>query len=356
MGGWINWFTDQDRNPAFDLPDVEKDIPYIGALGRRAGAMALVPERLRPRADRRGQRSLAPELRQPPQRRAIFRLYRQQSGRADQPARRRRLLLRPGKNALPRTGGVFYIRGGYYNLNYPNRPPSSRTRTTPTKMASRRRKSPRSDVRSPATTIIRAIPTASSPKPWLRASSTRSPPTRTSGSTAPSSSPTTNPTASTTTSRREILSYGPDGLPLARGVRIPLAHLALCARPRGVARRGRPQCGDRDDQRALRPAGSFEPAGRRGGACAGNSPKFNAFAPPGFEQKYLGPRDAEIANDREPAVRLRQGAAHRRAAAAAGLLRDDPGRRHQLVSALRRQRAAQRSGSRRKTCARGSRT
>ena len=53
MGGWINWFTDQDRNPAFDLPDVTKDIPYIGALGRRAGAMALVSERLRPRADRR---------------------------------------------------------------------------------------------------------------------------------------------------------------------------------------------------------------------------------------------------------------------------------------------------------------
>ena len=33
MGGWINWFTDQDRNPAFDFPDVTKDIPYIGALG-----------------------------------------------------------------------------------------------------------------------------------------------------------------------------------------------------------------------------------------------------------------------------------------------------------------------------------
>jgi phospholipase C len=25
--------------------------------------------------------------------------------------------------------------------------------------------------------------------------------------------------------------------------------------------------------------------------AAGDSPKFNAFAPPGFEQKYLGPRD-----------------------------------------------------------------
>ena len=33
MGGWINWFTDQDRNPAFDLPDVTKDIPFISALG-----------------------------------------------------------------------------------------------------------------------------------------------------------------------------------------------------------------------------------------------------------------------------------------------------------------------------------
>jgi phospholipase C len=27
--------------------------------------------------------------------------------------------------------------------------------------------------------------------------------------------------------------------------------------------------------------------------AAGDSPKFNAFGPPGFEQKYLGPRDTE---------------------------------------------------------------
>ena len=36
MGGWINWFTDQDRNPAFDLPDVTKDIA-IGTGGGGGG-------------------------------------------------------------------------------------------------------------------------------------------------------------------------------------------------------------------------------------------------------------------------------------------------------------------------------
>ena len=39
------------------------------------------------------------------------------------------------KNVLPHAGGVFYIRGGYYNLKYPASLPSSRIRTTPTKAA-----------------------------------------------------------------------------------------------------------------------------------------------------------------------------------------------------------------------------
>ena len=33
MGGWIDWFTAQDRNPEFDLADVKKDIPAIAAAG-----------------------------------------------------------------------------------------------------------------------------------------------------------------------------------------------------------------------------------------------------------------------------------------------------------------------------------
>ena len=35
MGGWINLFTQWDRNPGFDLADVQKDIPAIAARGDR---------------------------------------------------------------------------------------------------------------------------------------------------------------------------------------------------------------------------------------------------------------------------------------------------------------------------------
>ena len=64
---------------------------------RRAGPVALVPERLRSGADGRRRPGLAPELRQPPQRPAIFRLSRQQSGGGKQSARRGRLLRRHGE-------------------------------------------------------------------------------------------------------------------------------------------------------------------------------------------------------------------------------------------------------------------
>ena len=45
----------------------------------------------------------------------------------------------------------------------------------------------------------------------------------------------TNPTAFMITSRREILSYGPDGLPLARGIRIPLLLISPYARVHAVS-------------------------------------------------------------------------------------------------------------------------
>ena len=60
----------------------------------------------------------------------------------------------------------------------------------------------------------------------------------------------------------EILSYGPDGLPLARGIRIPLLLISPYARVHArFPRRGRPQRSDRNDQRAVWSASFIEPAG-----------------------------------------------------------------------------------------------
>jgi len=91
-----------------------------------------------------------------------------------------------------------------------------------------------------------------------------------------------------------ILSYGPDGLPLARGARVPLLLLSPWARSHAVSHVegdhnavirtleavfGRPPLASLPDEaQAL---------------AAGNSPAFNRFGPPGFEQRFLGPRDMD---------------------------------------------------------------
>lgn len=89
-----------------------------------------------------------------------------------------------------------------------------------------------------------------------------------------------------------ILSYGPDSLPLSRGIRIPLIVISPYARAHTASHVegdhnaviqtinaifGLPALASLPDEAAA--------------LTAGNSAKFNAFAPAGFQQKYLGPRD-----------------------------------------------------------------
>ncbi|MFZ0206602.1 MAG: alkaline phosphatase family protein, partial [Roseiarcus sp.] len=89
-----------------------------------------------------------------------------------------------------------------------------------------------------------------------------------------------------------ILSYGPDRLPLARGVRVPLLLISPFARAHAVSHAegdhnavietinaifGMPPLSQLPDEaEALK---------------AGDSAAFNKFGPGGFHQKYLGPRD-----------------------------------------------------------------
>ena len=91
-----------------------------------------------------------------------------------------------------------------------------------------------------------------------------------------------------------ILAYGPDGLPLARGIRVPLILISPYARTHAVSHAEGdhnavietleaifdlpPLASLPEEQQALR---------------EGNSAAFNRLGPPGFEQKYLGPRDLE---------------------------------------------------------------
>jgi phospholipase C len=89
-----------------------------------------------------------------------------------------------------------------------------------------------------------------------------------------------------------ILSYGPDGLPLSRGIRIPLILISPYARTHSVSHVE----GDHNavietinDIFGLPPLASLPDEAQS--LVAGNSTEFNKFGPSGFEQKYLGPRD-----------------------------------------------------------------
>ncbi|MEH1769934.1 MAG: alkaline phosphatase family protein [Nostoc sp.] len=89
-----------------------------------------------------------------------------------------------------------------------------------------------------------------------------------------------------------ILSYGPDGLPLSRGVRVPLILISPYARTHAVSHV------EGDHNSVIEtintifglPALASLPDEAQA-LAAGNSPEFNKFGPPGFHQKYLGPRD-----------------------------------------------------------------
>lgn len=93
-----------------------------------------------------------------------------------------------------------------------------------------------------------------------------------------------------------ILSYGPDGLPLSRGIRVPLLLISPYARAHVVSHAE----GDHnavietiEDVFGL-PALASLPE-EKDALAKGDSPAFNRFGPPGFHQTHLGPRDINSA-------------------------------------------------------------
>jgi phospholipase C len=89
-----------------------------------------------------------------------------------------------------------------------------------------------------------------------------------------------------------ILSYGPDRLPLARGIRVPLLLISPYARAHSVS------SAEGDHNAVIETINAIfgrTPLARLPNEAqalsAGDSPAFNQFGPAGFHQKYLGPRD-----------------------------------------------------------------
>jgi phospholipase C len=89
-----------------------------------------------------------------------------------------------------------------------------------------------------------------------------------------------------------ILAYGPDGLPLSRGVRVPLILISPYARTHAVSHIEGDHNAVIETINAVfsLPALASLPDESQA-LAAGDAPAFNRFGPAGFHQKWLGPRD-----------------------------------------------------------------
>jgi phospholipase C len=198
------------------------------------------------------------------------------------------------KNVLPRSGGVFYIRGGYYNLNYPKQSAVVQNPNYPNK----------NGLSETELAAIKTVKSGDDDHPSYSDSQlSESMAARVIDAIAANQDVWEHSAIVITYDESDglydhvpprILSYGPDGLPIARGIRIPLLLISPYARVHAVSHAEGDHNAVFETINALfgLPALSSLPDEKEA-LAAGDSPKFNAFGPPGFEQKYLGPRDEE---------------------------------------------------------------
>ncbi len=276
-----------NRNPSFDLADVQQDIPYIQGMGTAPVSWRWYQEGYGLEStDSAGSASHASYVSH--HNGAQYFGYIANTPEVTSNLRGMTdFFTDMAKDALP-SGGVFYIRGGY--TNQLGMKPVISNPATPADEIAAIDKAKAGDDDHPAYSdrqlseamvarTINAI--ASKPEIWSQCAIIITydesdgfydhvPP--------------------------RILSYGPDGLPLARGVRVPLILISPFARTHVVSHVE----GDHNsvietinDIFGL-PALSSLPDEAQA-LKAGNSPDFDKFAPAGFEQKYLGPRDMNSA-------------------------------------------------------------
>jgi len=282
LGRNIDMVMSNNMKPSFDTPDIQNDIPFIQRLRHDPVNWRWYQEGYDLESSDTGTVSHVsyvshhhgPQyfgyLANTPQLRPNFR------GMTD-------FFTEITKNTLPK-GGVFYIRGGYMNQMGLIPPITNPSTTAPEIAAIDAAKAGDDDhpaytdrqiSEAMAARVINAI--AADPELW-------------------------NKSAIIITYDESdgfydhvpprILSFGPDGLPLSRGIRVPLILISPYARTHYVSHAE----GDHNavietinDIFGLPPLASLPDEAQA--LAAGNSPAFNQFGPSGFEQKYLGPRD-----------------------------------------------------------------
>jgi phospholipase C len=292
MGDTAESVTHQDQNPSSDLADVGKDIPYIKGLAGEPvqwrwyqngydqeptdnGADATHQNYV---SHHNGPQYLGYIANNPVEQTSL-------RGEGD-------LFTDIANNALPSAGGVFYVRGGYYNLDYPKQ----------TAIIQNPKYPDAAGLTAKELATIAASKSGDDDHPSYSDSQlTESMAARAINAIASNKEIWDHSAIIITYDESDglydhvpprILSYGPDSLPQARGVRIPLMLIS----PYANAHANSHAEGDHNavietiNEIFGLPALSSLPD-EAAALKAGNSATFNAFAPAGFEQKYLGPRD-----------------------------------------------------------------
>ncbi len=290
MGNAVAARTKQDPNPALDLPDIQKDIPFIQGLDRLPVTWGWYQNGydLEP-SDANGVASHTTYVahHQGPQYFGYL---------ANNPEERKKMhglgdfYADVAHHALPKAGGVFYIRGGFGNIRGATPPIQNRSYPDPNGLTPDEVKtiattkfgdddhpgySDRQISEAMAAEVVNAV--AADPVLWSQSAIVLTydesdgfydhvPP--------------------------QILSWGPDHLPLARGIRVPLILISPYARAHAVSHAEGDHNAVIETINAifdLPPLSSLPDEAEA--LKAGDSPAFNAFGPEGFHQTHLGPRD-----------------------------------------------------------------
>jgi phospholipase C len=296
MGGWINWFADQDRNPAFDLLDVKKDIAFLSQLGAEPVQWRWYQNGYDQEPTDAGGAASHENYVSHHNGPQYFGYIANNSAEQTNLRGEGDFFADMMRNALPRTGGVFYIRGGYYNLNYPKQTAIIQNPRYPNK----------NGLTAAEIAAINVAKSGDDDHPAYSDSQlTEAMAARAINAIAANKDIWEHSAIIITYDESDglydhvpprILSYGPDGLPLARGIRIPLLLISPYARVHAASHAEGDHNAVIETINALfgLPALSSLPD-EADALAAGDSPRFNAFAPAGFEQKYLGPRDENSA-------------------------------------------------------------
>jgi phospholipase C len=282
MGNTVTATMNQDLHPELDTPDIGQDIPYIQALNRPAVAWRWYQNGYGLEStDSNGSASHAAYVshHDAPQYFGYL---------ADNPATYPNLrgetqfFADVANQGLPH-GGVFYIRGGY--MNQMGLAPYTRPGTPAAEVAAIVAAKSGDDnhpaysdhhlSEAMAARVVNAI--AGDAALWAQSAIVI---------TYDESDGFYDHVAP------RILAYGPDGLPLSRGVRVPLILISPYARTHVVSHVEGDHNAVIETINAIfaLPALASLPDESQA-LLAGNAPAFNKFGPPGFQQQWLGPRD-----------------------------------------------------------------